>query len=190
MDGDGQESIAASTAMLKAFSHPVRRAILRALDRLDAARAADLADALDIPANRLSFHLRTLADAGIITEDPSRARDRRDRVWVPAIRSITFGSAEDPIADEALGAVVVDGHIADHGDIVRRAAAWSMEYLTGRDAVMHGVMSRHAARLTPDEFRDLHQRIQALIDEARTNHDESAPSHMYEIDIVAADDAI
>ncbi|HJB64126.1 MAG TPA: ArsR family transcriptional regulator, partial [Candidatus Microbacterium pullistercoris] len=123
-------------------------------------------------------------------EDPSRARDRRDRVWVPAIRSITFGSAEDPIADEALGAVVVDGHIADHGDIVRRAAAWSMEYLTGRDAVMHGVMSRHAARLTPDEFRDLHQRIQALIDEARTNHDESAPSHMYEIDIVAADDAI
>ena len=47
MDGDGQESIAASTAMLKAFSHPVRRAILRALDRLDAARAADLADALE-----------------------------------------------------------------------------------------------------------------------------------------------
>lgn len=37
-----------------------------------------------MPANQVSFHLRTLAKYGLIEEAPEEARDRRDRVWRPA----------------------------------------------------------------------------------------------------------
>ena len=185
-DGD-----TASAAVLKALAHPIRRAILRAFNRLDAARAADLASELDMPANKLSFHLRALADAGLIAEDPSLARDKRDRVWVPVEQSINIGNPERPVADEALGGAAMRALIEEHHDLVRRTTHWAMEFMTGRDPVMHGVMSRHSARLTPDEFRDMHVKMQAVIDEARTAHDADArDSFLYEIDIVGGDDTL
>ncbi|HET8600888.1 MAG TPA: helix-turn-helix domain-containing protein [Segeticoccus sp.] len=73
-----------STEALKALAHPIRFALLNELHARGAARAADLAEALDQPANSLSFHLRQLARYGFIVEAPERARDRRDRWWKPA----------------------------------------------------------------------------------------------------------
>lgn len=46
-----------TTAMLKAMSNPLRREILSALNRYEYARATDLAEDLEVPANKLSFHL-------------------------------------------------------------------------------------------------------------------------------------
>lgn len=66
---------------LRAIAHPVR---MRILDRFDLAgpqRAADIAQALGIPANQASFHLRQLAKYGLVVEAPEEARDGRDRVW-------------------------------------------------------------------------------------------------------------
>ena len=68
-------------ATLRAMAHPIRQQILSALAVREYARAADLAKLLDEPANSISFHLRTLAKAGLIVEAPDQARDRRDRVW-------------------------------------------------------------------------------------------------------------
>ena len=39
------------------------------------------AEALGIPANQASFHLRQLAKYGLVGRAPEAARDRRDRVW-------------------------------------------------------------------------------------------------------------
>ena len=72
---------------LRAFAHPLRQRILLELAILKHGRAADLARILDQPANAVSFHLRALAKAGLITEAPEHARDRRDRVWQPAADS-------------------------------------------------------------------------------------------------------
>lgn len=72
---------------LRAISHPVRQEILEQLAMREHARAADLAAWLDQPANAISFHLRTLARAGLIVEAPEHARDRRDRVWRPVAES-------------------------------------------------------------------------------------------------------
>jgi hypothetical protein len=44
-------------------------------------RAADVGEALGIPANQASFHLRQLAKYGAILPAPEAARDKRDRVW-------------------------------------------------------------------------------------------------------------
>lgn len=68
-------------ATLRAMAHPIRLEILSALAVREYARAADLAKLLGEPANSISFHLRTLAKAGLIVEAPEQARDRRDRVW-------------------------------------------------------------------------------------------------------------
>lgn len=66
-----------TSPLLKAMANPLRRRIFATLAGMDAARAADLAGRLEVPANSLSFHLRVLAEAGMIEEAPELAKDRR-----------------------------------------------------------------------------------------------------------------
>ena len=67
--------------VLRAIAHPLRNRILTELDVHGPLRAADVAQLLGVPANSASFHLRQLAKFGLVEEDPSAARDKRDRVW-------------------------------------------------------------------------------------------------------------
>jgi DNA-binding transcriptional ArsR family regulator len=67
--------------MLRAIAHPTRGRILDELGAAGPMRAADVGDALDIPANQASFHLRQLAKYGLIVPAPEAARDNRDRMW-------------------------------------------------------------------------------------------------------------
>ncbi len=67
--------------VLRAIAHPTRGRILDELQATGPMRAADLGEALGIPANQASFHLRTLAKYGVIVPAPEAARDKRDRVW-------------------------------------------------------------------------------------------------------------
>ena len=67
--------------VLRAIAHPTRGRILDELQATGPMRAADLGEALGIPANQASFHLRQLAKYGVIVPAPEAARDKRDRVW-------------------------------------------------------------------------------------------------------------
>src|SRR5262245_35179298 len=67
--------------VLRAIAPPVRSRILTELDAHGSLRAADVAQVLGIPPNQASFHLRQLAKFGLVEEDPTAARDKRDRVW-------------------------------------------------------------------------------------------------------------
>lgn len=60
--------------LFKALSDPTRLGILQRL-RLGERCVCDLQDGLDAAQSRLSFHLRVLKDAGLVT-------DRRDGRWV------------------------------------------------------------------------------------------------------------
>src|SRR5690606_968199 len=90
-----------TTPMLKAIANPLRRQILNTLSAMGSARAADLAEVLEVPANKVSFHLRELAKAEMITEDPELARDKRDRVWKPAAEGFTTGEVGEREDDPA-----------------------------------------------------------------------------------------
>ncbi len=68
---------------LKAIAHPLRNRLLHELYARGLARAADLAAALDVPANSVSFHLRELARYGLIEEATDASTDGRDRWWRP-----------------------------------------------------------------------------------------------------------
>ncbi|HET8665993.1 MAG TPA: helix-turn-helix domain-containing protein [Nocardioides sp.] len=67
--------------VLRAIAHPTRGRILDELGATGPMRAADVGEALGIPANQASFHLRQLAKYGVIEPAPEAARDKRDRVW-------------------------------------------------------------------------------------------------------------
>lgn len=182
---EGSVGGAFTTRMLKAMAHPLRRRILRELARLGVrgGRAADLAVALDEPANSLSFHLRTLADADLIREAPALARDRRDRVWVRvADGPANVGGPGTPTEDRELAGAVAAALIGDVHELLerigRRAATGDFDVLD-RDAML--VLSlRH---LTPDQFVDLTRRMNAVLDEYLPAGDESpsADASFYEI---------
>lgn len=183
--------VQATTAMLKAMAHPIRRRILRLLPRRTFVRAADVAAELGEPANKVSFHLRVLADAGLIVEAPEQARDRRDRVWTHTKRALTIGGPGQPVADEHLGNAVIAGLVEEHQDLVRRLLAWSPEYVAGRTTEIHGTFIQRTLRLTPAEFEKLLVALQEVMQAADDAHDPADPdSRSWELDIVAADDSI
>ncbi|MGO1590919.1 MAG: ArsR/SmtB family transcription factor [Ancrocorticia sp.] len=180
-----------TTAMLKAMSNPLRRQILTALNRYEYARAADLATDLEVPANKLSFHLRVLADAGLIKEAPEQARDRRDRVWTTVTGSQSLGSPTQPVADEALGLSLLQVFAEEHRQILDRLVAWAPEYVAGRDPEIHGTFARSSVFLTPDQFRELLEKLTETLDEMNDSGDKSDPNRrLWQIDMVAADDQI
>jgi DNA-binding transcriptional ArsR family regulator len=67
--------------VLRALAHPTRARILDELGAVGPMRAADVGEALGIPANQASFHLRQLEKYGLIVPAPEAARDKRDRVY-------------------------------------------------------------------------------------------------------------
>jgi DNA-binding transcriptional ArsR family regulator len=64
----------------KALSHPLRQEILGHLGEHEAATSTTIAQALNQNTGTTSYHLRILADAGVIEEDKSRAHGR-ERWW-------------------------------------------------------------------------------------------------------------
>ena len=64
----------------KALGHPLRGALLAHLDRHGPANSTTVAQALGESTGTTSYHLRVLADAGVIEEVPERARGR-ERWW-------------------------------------------------------------------------------------------------------------
>jgi DNA-binding transcriptional ArsR family regulator len=104
----------------KAMSHPLRREMLRYLARHEAATATTIAAALGENTGVTSYHLRVLADAGVIEEIPERAHGR-ERWWrsVPAdLREPDYDSLSP--ADRAALDAWRAGQIPAELDLVNR----------------------------------------------------------------------
>lgn len=187
----GEDQVWMTTAMLKAYAHPLRRQMIRLFARREHLRAADVAEDLGVAPNSASFHLRVLADAGLIEEAPEHARDRRDRVWKSRKGSINLGGPEHPVPDEALGTAMVRSLAEDHQEMMTRVVAWTPEYLSGRATEIHAAFSQRMVRLTESEFDAVMERVQEVITEAVDAHDPNDPDgRPWQIDILAADDTI
>lgn len=138
-------------AMLRALAHPMRQRIMFELAARNHARAADLARWLGEPANALSFHLRTLAKAGLIRELPEHARDKRDRVW--ALVSQGGLRVDGDAADPAFSAFV-----AERVDWLRRLTAGEFDDDTSLSTGSFG-----GALLTKAEAEQLERAVTALL---------------------------
>lgn len=174
----GLDSRVMTSPMLKAMSHPLRRRIVAVLGAQDYARATDLARQLGVPANTLSFHLRVLADAGLVVEAPEHARDRRDRVWKGAGQSYMVGSPAEPIGpgEETPLAAYLSQMALDQQSMLGRLLAWAPDYATGRDKDVKGEISVGTLRLTQEEARAVFSEVNEVLHRARSLHHETADS--------------
>jgi DNA-binding transcriptional ArsR family regulator len=146
---------------LRALAHPVRLELLIHLMSSGTATASECARAVgDTPSN-CSYHLRMLARHGLV--EPDASADGRERPWRACVTGTqTPGSeaeAGTPEAADAAALIAV---------AVQRDHRLMRDYLARRDQVdqrwrgvdMHNT---YTLRLTPQELRELGERLDALI---------------------------
>ncbi|MFD3520394.1 ArsR/SmtB family transcription factor [Streptomyces sp. NPDC058653] len=153
-------------ATLKAFGHPLRMKLYRALYVARTATASQLAEQVDEAVSLISYHLRRLADYGLIEEAPAQGRDGRERWWRPASEGLSFRDEDFRDAPEAVAAHAAVGRLSfeQRSDLYRsyldaqsgwapewRGASFSSEYLArltagqlaGLGAEMHELVKRY-----------------------------------------------
>lgn len=147
--------------ILRAIAHPIRNRILDELEASGPVRAADIAAALDIPANQASFHLRQLAKYGLVEEAPEEARDRRDRVWkaVDTALNVDLGELEKAPGGGSAVRVFRNAKVAEFQRVIERAFA------SGR-AKGDGVFStsNRVLKLTDEEAIQLQAEVGAVVE--------------------------
>jgi DNA-binding transcriptional ArsR family regulator len=125
--------------LVKALAHPLRVQILTALEER-VASPSDLAEELGAPLGNVSYHVRTLADLGLLklvrrrtrrgaVEHYYQARGRAtvsDRAWsqVPSVvRKSMVGVALEQALEQAVSAAGTGGFDSEESSITRHALA-------------------------------------------------------------------
>ncbi len=147
---------------MKALAHPLRVKLLALLRADGPSTASKLAERLGLASGLTSYHLRFLADADLIVEQPERGT-ARDRWWAAAHESTTwrfedFGDAaawdaamgETAVLWEAFRRRAVEAFESDR-------SAWSDEWQAVADR------SDALLRLTPKETEALNAALSAVI---------------------------
>lgn len=158
---------AIDTAVVRALAHPLRMAMLRALRTQGPATASALALALGESSGLTSYHLRVLAEHGLIVDDPALG-SRRDRYWRAAHRETRFTMSSVSDADpEGAGADYFRSVAAVYA---QRLVEFARYRSSGRiDAAWDPVsdLSDWPLRLSPRQAAELRDRVHALMDAAR-----------------------
>lgn len=153
------------TGTLKAMSHPVRLRMLGMLRTDGPATASQLAAQLGLNSGATSYHLRQLADYGLVEEDAGRG-NKRDRWWRAAHESTRTNLSEENDPD-ARAATIAFWQTAV-GEQVRAIESASQELQElPREWADASTNSDWSLRLTPAQMHDLVDRIAELLDAAR-----------------------
>ncbi|RCH69630.1 ArsR family transcriptional regulator [Streptomyces sp. SDr-06] len=148
---------------LKAFGHPLRMKLYRALYIARTATASQLADQVDEAVSLVSYHLRKLAAHGLIEEAEAQGRDGRERWWRPTSDGITYGRADFEGAPErvavhqAVTRLLLDQRAELHRGYLDAQSAWSPEW---NQAAFSG---EYMASLTAAELKELDQELGAVL---------------------------
>lgn len=148
---------------LKALGHPLRLKLYGTLRVAGTATASQLAAQVDEAVSLVSYHLRKLAEHGLIAEADAQSGDARERWWRAAQDNLSF--RHEDFKDTPEG-------VAAHSAIIRRLiahrheqyetyldqqAAWSEQWRKAAD------QSDFLARLNPAELTSLNAEIHALV---------------------------
>lgn len=148
---------------LRALAHPLRVRLLGAL-RLDgAATATSLGARLGENSANTSWHLRQLAEAGLVVEDTARG-NRRERWWRAAQARTEFDPAELSEEPELSGSLSTYLHAVNsiHHDWTSTYLAtmreWPKEWRGAAE------LSDHRLALSAPEAAELSRRIHAVVE--------------------------
>ncbi|WP_086828257.1 transcriptional regulator [Streptomyces sp. NRRL B-24572] len=148
---------------LKAISHPLRMRLYRALFVARTATASQLAEQVDEAVSLVSYHLRKLAEHGLIEEAETQSADGRERWWQPS--SYGFSVQEEDLRDapELLAASAVLGRTINqqraelHSRFLDERLTWSSEWRAA------SISSEWLPRLTAAELTALGEELEAVL---------------------------
>ncbi|MGW7260416.1 ArsR/SmtB family transcription factor [Streptomyces sp. NPDC054834] len=147
---------------LKALAHPLRMKLYRALCVADKATASHLAEQVDEAVSLVSYHLRKLAEHGLIEEAEPQSGDGRERWWQPSSDGVSIRDRDFRDAPEKTAAHLAATRLfhEQRVDMYRRyldeRPAWGPEW----NAAAHD--SESLLRLTASELNELHEELLAL----------------------------
>ncbi|MER6734036.1 ArsR/SmtB family transcription factor [Streptomyces puniciscabiei] len=148
---------------LKAIAHPLRMKLYRALTIARTATASQLAEQVDEAVSLVSYHLRKLAEHGLIEEAEPQSADGRERWWQPASDGISIRDEDFRDAPEKAAAHTAASRLffEQRADMYRRfldeRTHWGEEW---NDAAGS---AESVLRLTAGELAELNQELLALV---------------------------
>ncbi|GLZ80808.1 transcriptional regulator [Actinorhabdospora filicis] len=116
------DRVVTEPSVLRALAHPARLAVIDLLTSTGkTATATECAEVAGLSPSAMSYHLRTLAKAGLIEEAPGRG-DGRERLWRAPMTGLTLRTEQDaPDEDKRAFSEVVDLHL---DRLVQRVRHW------------------------------------------------------------------
>ncbi|MFD7460954.1 MULTISPECIES: ArsR/SmtB family transcription factor [unclassified Streptomyces] len=147
---------------LKALAHPLRMKLYRGLLVARTATASQLAEQVDEAVSLVSYHLRKLAEHGLIEEAEPQSADGRERWWQPAsdgvsIRDEDFRDApEKAAAHTAASRLFADQRMDMYRRYLDERAHWGPEWNTSADS------AESVLRLTAAELAEFNAELLAL----------------------------
>jgi DNA-binding transcriptional ArsR family regulator len=157
--------------VLRALSHPMRNRMVGLLRIYGPQTATSLATRLGVNTGATSYHLRQLAEAGLVVEDDERG-NARDRWWKAAHRGTTWDTAKLLEAEPDLTMGFLHGVAQTYAENMFRAID-SLQTLSPewRDASM---LSDYLFHLTPAELKTMMTEVVQVLEKYSTD-DLSAP---------------
>ncbi|GGX61269.1 ArsR/SmtB family transcription factor [Streptomyces fructofermentans] len=148
---------------LKALAHPLRMKLYRSLFVAGAATASQLGELVDEAPSLVSYHLRKLAEHGLIEEAEPRSGDGRERWWQPASEGVSVRDEDFHDAPEKAAAHLAASRLfqEQRSELYRahldERATWGPEW----NAAAHD--SESLLRLTAGELAELKKDLHDLI---------------------------
>ncbi|MFG2548802.1 ArsR/SmtB family transcription factor [Streptomyces sp. NPDC048581] len=163
MTGKERDRRITDLGTLKALAHPLRMNLLRGLTIARVATASQLAEQVDEAVSLVSYHLRKLAEHGLIEEAEPQSADGRERWWQPAsdgvrIREEDFRDApEKAAAHTAASRLFAEQRTGMYRRWLDERAHWGPEWNRAAES------SESHLRLTADELTELNKELLTLL---------------------------
>lgn len=154
------------SARLRALAHPVRARLISVLRHDGPSTATALAQRLGTNSGQTSYHLRQLAEVGLVAEDTERG-NARERWWRAAHdatswSSVDFrGDPDDHAADDWLVGFNARLHARWIQDWIDTRNEWSDEWIDASD------LSDFRLHLTPARLKAMDKELHAVIERYR-----------------------
>ncbi|MGW4545712.1 ArsR/SmtB family transcription factor [Streptomyces violaceorubidus] len=147
---------------LKALAHPLRMQLYRGLCVARTATASQLAEQVDEAVSLVSYHLRKLAEHGLVEQAEPQSADGRERWWQPASDGVSIRDENFRDAPERAAAHLAATRLfhEQRADMYRRyldeRPTWGPEWNSAAPD------NESLLRLTPTELAELGAELLAL----------------------------
>jgi DNA-binding transcriptional ArsR family regulator len=167
-------------AVLRALSHPMRNRMLGLLRAYGPATATTLAARLGVNTGATSYHLRQLADAGLVEEDDERG-NARDRWWKATHMGTAFDTAELLESEPEL----TMGFLHGVGQVFAENMFHAIDELQTQSPewVDASLISDYLFQLRPAELKSMLTEIQAVFDKYSSDLTQPLPDGAEQVSV-------